>query len=132
MALLRSAQELKSVIGAALDTPSQRGTALRLLQILPEEMIRPHFSRLVDLASVGHSDIELCRAVLLKIDRNWLVQNIEYQVTQILRPGGEEEFRRVAELYKLLNSDLLGLHLERCARHVDEEVKKIASDFAKD
>jgi hypothetical protein len=130
MALLRKAQDLTSVIGEALDKPAQRGTALRLLQILPEERIRPHVSRLVDLASVGHADIEHCRAVLERLDRDWLIQHLEDHVKPILRHGGEEEYRRIAELYTLLSADLLATHLARCAGHAEAEVQEIATDFA--
>jgi len=129
MTLISSAQNITILVSAALAQPSQRGTALRLLQILPEGLIRHHFSQLVDLVSVGHSDIELSRAVLLRIDRDWLVQNIDPYVMQILENGGEEEFRRIAEFYKILSSDLLSLHLERCSLHIDPEINEIASDF---
>ena len=130
MALVRGAQDLQSLISGALQTPSQRGSALRLLEILSEDKIRPHFASLVDLASVGHSDIGLCRSVIFRIEREWLVANIEPHVVMILKNGGEEEFRRIAELYKLLNADLLDAHLKRCAVHVNSDVREIVADFA--
>src|SRR5262245_33850774 len=106
MALVRDAQDLSRLIRAALRIPSQRGPALRLLEILPEDKIREQLVSLVDLASVGHSDVPLCRSVILRIERDWLVKNIDAHVLEILRNGGEEEFRRIAELYKLLNTEL--------------------------
>lgn len=132
MALVRGAQDLASFISKALNMPSQRGPALRLLEILPEEKIRQQFSYLIDLVSVGHSDIELCRSVILRIDRNWLINNIDSYVVEILKNGGEEEFRRIAELYKLISSELLDAHLKRCAVHANDEVREIAYDFAID
>ncbi len=132
MALVCGAQDLPSLISGALKTPSQRGPALRLLEILPEDKIRQHLASLVDLASVGHSDVGLCRSVILRIERDWLVKNIDPHIVEILKNGGEEEFRRIAELYKLLNADLLDTHLKRCAVHVNSDVREIAADFAQD
>jgi hypothetical protein len=129
MALIGHVQDLPNIINKALPVPSQRGSALRILEILPEERSRQHLQQLVDLASIGHSDIELCRSVILRIDREWLVENIDSHVSRILDESGEEEFRRIAELYKLLDSRLLKIHLERCANHMDAEIKEIASDF---
>jgi hypothetical protein len=132
MKLVRGTQDLAGVISMALKIPSQRGHALRLLEIVPEEMIRQQISTLVDLVSVGHSDIELCRSVILRIDKDWLVKNIDHYAAKLLENGGEEEYRRIAELYKLLDSKLLDVHLKRCAIHANDEVREIAADFAQE
>jgi hypothetical protein len=132
MALVKGAHDLAGAIRNALNTPSQRGAALRLLQILPEEKIREQLPLLVDLASVGHSDVDLVRLVILKINKGWLIKNIDSHVEKILRNGGEEEFRRIAELYTLLSRELLDKHLQRCAVHPNNDVKEIVSDFAQD
>lgn len=130
MRLFANASNLDGILGAALSSPTERGPALRVLDILPEQQIRGHLARLARLASVGHSDIALVRSVIAKIDRHWLTQNIEYHVTPNLQTGSEDEFRRIAELYKLLDHALLKTHLARCAAHASEEVREIASDFA--
>jgi hypothetical protein len=131
MALIQSVRDdsLTRVIASALGIPHQRGTALRLLLILPEEMSRRHLPMLVYLASVGHSDIVLVREVIERIDREWLVANVDEHATDVLSRGDEEEFRRIAELYERLSEDLLTVHLERCAQHADPEVKEIARDY---
>jgi hypothetical protein len=130
MRLLTNASDLDGIIRAALNSPAERGPALRILNILPEQQIRRHLAQLAQLASVGHSDIELVRSVISRIDRDWLTQNIDGYVTPLLKTGNEEEFRRIAELYKLLDQELLKAHLARCAVHANEEVREIASDFA--
>ncbi|WP_254174518.1 hypothetical protein [Planktothrix pseudagardhii] len=62
-AFLNSCTDRVEMLQKALQNPRERGTALRLLfyLTLPE---RQHlFNDLVALASVSHSDIELCREV---------------------------------------------------------------------
>jgi len=113
MALLSSARDLSALIASALNNANERGTALRLLAILPEESVRFHARKLVELASVGHSDIGASRFLLLKI----------------LKEGTEEEYRRIAELYRDLDDELLRRHLARCAASSNIEVREIAADF---
>jgi hypothetical protein len=132
MALVQRAGDLDGIIGRALDKPSERGAALRVMKILPEERVRLHLQQLARLASVGHSDIALVRDVMMtKMDRRWLVENLDRHVEPILaKAEDEEEFRRIAELYQQLDPDLLKTHLARCASHANEEVREIASDSA--
>jgi hypothetical protein len=130
MALVRDASELPSLIRRALDSPSQRGTALRLLQILPESVSRTCLEKLVGLASVGHSDVALCRDVILRIDHEWLIANVDAFVEPLLE-NCTEEFRRFAELYDRLDENLLRIHLNRCADHQYEEIRDIAADFTR-
>lgn len=129
MTLLREAQDLKSLLETALGNPQERGGALRLLLILGEKEIREHVKSLIRIASVGHSDIALAREVILRLDKDWLLNIIESHVAPVLETGGEEEFRRLAELFKLVDTKLLHKHLEQCAAHPSPEVREIASDF---
>ena len=130
MALHRDAVDLSSVFAAGL--ASKPGTALRLLENQPEAEIRKHMAALVELASVGTSitNIALARSALQKIDRTWLVEHIAAIARPLLAAGDDWEFRRIAELYALLDVGLLQLHLRRCAAHADEEIREIATDFA--
>lgn len=113
----------------ALSRVSDRGTALRLLAILPEQNRRAVFARLVDLASVGHSDIALVRSVILNMERPWVVSNIEPLVDVILEQGDEEEYRRFAELFAELDEGLLRRHVERCLRSPSSDVREVGDDF---
>jgi hypothetical protein len=99
------------------------------MKILPEPRVRLHIPQLARLASVGHSDIALVRDVMnTKIDRRWLVENIDGYIVPILKAArDEEEYRRIAELYQELDADLLRRHLARCAAHASDEVREIAS-----
>ena len=132
MALLQGAEHLDAILGRALHKPAERGAALRVMKILPEPRARVHIQQLAHLASVGHSDIALVREILMtKLDRRWLVENIDRYVEPILATAeDEEEFRRIAELYQQVDPELLTMHLARCASHPDEEIRDIATDFA--
>ena len=129
MALLKESRDVSALGTAALLDPSHRGTALRLLEILPAAESQKPLVQLVSLAAVGHSDIDLCRRVLLRMDHDWLVQHIDAPAALILEQGGGEEYLRLAELYRTLDATLLRVHLERCASHSDSEVREISADF---
>jgi hypothetical protein len=86
--------------------------------------------RLVDQASVGHSDIQLVRDVLARIDRPWLLSHIEEFAAHPLQDGDYEDYTRIAELYVQLEAhDALARLLERCRRHASEDVREIADDL---
>jgi hypothetical protein len=127
-ALVQDASELDALLDDALGGVSDRGTALRLLELLPETRSRPHLARLVEQASVGHAEIGAVRSAILRIDRAWTVENIDRYVIDVL--NGEEEYRRFAELYAQLDESLLAKHLGRCAAHDNAEVREIADDYA--
>jgi hypothetical protein len=121
-----------SIFKQGLRKTSQRGTTLRILLILDDSVKRDLFFELVDLASVGHSDIELCREVIKSIhQRDWVVSNIERCVSEILQHGTDEEYRRIAELYLDLDKMLLKKHIHRALRHEDRDVKEVGQDFQK-
>ena len=108
-----------SILKQGLRKTSQRGTTLRTLLILDDTVKRELFFKLVDLASVAHSDIELCREVIKSIhQRDWVVSNIERCVSEILQHATDEEYRRIAELYLALDKTLLKKHIHR-ARMTD-------------
>jgi hypothetical protein len=124
--------EKDTVLTQALETPHQRGAALRLLLFLGDDMKARVFPTLIDLASVGHSDIGLCRMVIKSMPRRWVIQNIEPIGRRILdRSNGEEEYRRLAELYIELDSGLLERHVKAALSHANDEIREVGSDFEK-
>ena len=124
-----SAGDIESVLREALAKPHERGTALRFLETSGQRFIKPLISDLVDLASVGHSDIELCRRVILFLGQQWLVENLEFYGSRLIRDGGEEEYRRIAELYLAVNEDLLGRHVQRALENSDPDIREVGEDF---
>lgn len=133
VALLKSGVDVTPLIATALSDPSRRVTGLRLLEILPEAASRLHLNALVALASWAHGDMGLVRELLARIDRTWLLANLNAPVASILGAGDDEEYRRVAELYKHLSErELLAKHLRLCAGHTSPDVREIAEDFRAD
>ena len=119
------------VLRNGLQCTSQRDVALRLLLLLDNDMRKAVFDILVNLASVGHSDIQLCRDVIQVMPRKWVLDRIMAVVDSVLRdnPDDYESYRRYAELLKELDQNLLRQLVERAALSSDIDVQEVASDF---
>ncbi|HEY9650961.1 MAG TPA: hypothetical protein V6C95_09880 [Coleofasciculaceae cyanobacterium] len=113
----------------ALNNPSERGTALRLLEYLNLEERQSLFDELIDLASVSHSDIELCRKAILALPTNWLLANIEKSAEPLLEDGTDEEYRRLLELYIDIDRDLTQKLAIRALQHDDPDIREVGEDF---
>lgn len=120
---------LDSLIDQALRKPSERGTALRLLLVIDVAHRMTHFSQLVELASVGHADVALCREAIGSIPRYWTESNIRREVLPLLAAGDAEEYRRIAELLVELRSPLLEELVEMASDSDDEDINEVGVDF---
>ncbi len=119
---------------SALRDPLERGPALRLLLDLDEALRREVFPTLVELASIGHSDIELVRKVILSLNVDWVLDHIQVEVERILeqsavRPNNYEEFRRLAELLDMIHSPYLAMLVAKAAVSDDLDIREVAEDF---
>lgn len=94
----------KDIIKQALHNPTERRTALEIFELLNIKEQKTLFGELIRLASVGHSDIELVRQVILSFPRQWVLENIEKNAEPVLKQGTDEEYRRLLELYLDLGS----------------------------
>jgi len=114
----------------SLDRPQERGTALRILLLAGDEPLqRSIFKEVVELASVGHADIVLCRLVIQAMSREWVLRHIATVTDPVLQNGGEEEFRRYAELFRQLDDTLFHSHVTRMHGHADVAVRDAAADY---
>jgi hypothetical protein len=95
-----------------------------------EEEVRALFSDLVNVASVGHSNIEPARFVILSLSREWVIANIEAAAEPLLREGGEEEYRRLLELYNLLDGRLAARLAARARASDDPAIREAGVDFS--
>jgi hypothetical protein len=136
LAYIQSRQEFLSgctdrvaAIQKGLQNPGERGTALRLFFYLslPERQIL--LDELVELASVGHSDIELCREAILSLPKTWLLANIEKSAEGLLADGTDEEYRRLLELYIKIDDRLTEKLVKRALQHEDADVREAGEDF---
>ena len=118
-------------IKKALENPAERGTALRLIEYLTIEERQSILSELVDLASVGHSDIEPCRQAILSLPKNWLLAHIENMAEPLLQDGTDEEYRRLLELYVQLDWELAQRLAKRALKHEDSDIREAGEDFQK-
>jgi hypothetical protein len=117
------------IIRQALQKPTERGTALRLLEYFNLEEIKILFNNLVELASVAHSDIELCRKVILLLPKDWLLENIEKSAELILNQGTDEEYRRLLELYLEIDLNLTRKLAEKALENDDDDIVEVGEDF---
>ncbi len=113
----------------ALQNPSERATALKVIIYLTKEESQTLFNELIKLASVGHSDIELVRHTILSFDKIWLLENIETQAESILGNGPDEEYRRLLELYIQLDNKLTQRLVAKALQHPDIYIQEVGEDF---
>jgi hypothetical protein len=118
-----------AIFQKALHTPAERGTALRLMEYLTTEERQLLFDDLVDLASVSHSDIELCRQAILTFPKSWLIENIEKSTETLLENGTDEEYRRLLELYIEIDLELAGRLAKRALQHENPDICEVGEDF---
>lgn len=118
-----------AIFKKALHTPAERGTALRLTEYLKTEERQLLLEDLVDLASVSHSDIELCRQAILALPKSWLIENIEKCTETILENGTDEEYRRLLELYIEIDLELAGRLAKQALHHENPDICEVGEDF---
>lgn len=128
-AFVTGAQDRVEVLRGALRSVAGRGTALRLLPLLPEAERMAVFDDLVAVASVGHADVQLGRNVILSLPRQWVLERIERVADPLLRGGDEEEYRRLLELYREIDPDLTRRLARRATEHENSDVREAGEDF---
>lgn len=129
IAFFKECKDKISVIRWALDKPSHRGTALRIIPLLVVERRFEVFDELVTLASVGHSDIALCRNIILNLPRELVISRIENSVEPLLLHATDEEYRRILELYILIDKEIARRLAERALQSSDIDIIEVGEDF---
>ena len=124
-----------NILRQALNNPTVPGERYVVLVLLllgrDNEVTKSVFDLLVDQASVGHSDIDICRLVIKSLPRKWVVDNIESVANKILSGAEtEEEYQRFAELYEELDEELLKRLVDQMRCSSDPNLLDIADDFA--
>lgn len=130
-ALLESSADVAALVQAALGRVPERGTALRLLMDLDEATRCRVFPTLVEVASVGHADIQFARDVILSLNRQWLLDHLPAEVERVLSQGATgEEYRRLAELLDSVRSPYLATLVEKAAASADVDIREVAEDYS--
>ena len=127
--LFKHCSSVIGVIKKSLHISYERESALRLVEYLSDKDYPHILDDLIEVASVGHSDIELCRKVILALPREWLLSNIEESLYRTLSQGEEEKYRRLMELCILLSNSLVEKLINKALLHPDENVKQVGRDF---
>jgi len=117
------------LIKKALQNPSERATALKVINYLTNTERQSLFDELIKLVSVGHSDIELVRNAILSFDKIWLLDNIETQAESLLSNGTDEEYRRLLELYIQIDNRLTQKLVAKALQHPDIDIQEVGADF---
>jgi hypothetical protein len=117
------------IIKTALHHPNQRRVALMFFEYLNETERQGLFDDLIDLASVGHSDIELVRQVMLSFPHNYLLTQIEASAEIVLENGTDEEYRRLLELYLEIDISLVRRLIDRALKSSDPDIYEVGEDF---
>ena len=117
------------LIRKALQNPSQRSPALKIINYLTQDERQSLFNELIKLASVGHSDIKLVRDVIVSFDKTWVLENIENQAESVLESGTDEEYRRLLELYIQVDDKLAQRLTTKALQHPDIDIQEVGEDF---
>lgn len=126
---LTQSEERIDSIRKALHNPTQRGTGLRLLDYLSLEERQQLFPDLLDLASVAHSDIQLCREAILSLPKTWVLEHLESEEKSILKNGTDEEYRRLLELYIQIDEEVTARLIQRALHNEDLDIQEVGEDF---
>ena len=103
----------------ALDT-AQRLSDSEHLDLLPE---------LLRLSTVGHGMIGTVRTIITSAPRSEVLQRIEAEVEPYLIQGTDEDYRRVIELFLLLDTQMAETLANRAAKHTDPEISEVGREF---
>ncbi len=121
-----------ALIRAGLARPSERAAALAAAALLPTGKKQELFGDLLALASFAHGRIGVARDIILSLPHDWLLENIERYAEPLLAYDDYEEYRRLLELYSLIDHDLTLKLARRAAAHSDADIKGAGEDFLAD
>ena len=74
--VLATVEDKIGLLRRAVTSVSERDTALRALLLSDDGTKKALFPELVDLCSVGHRDIDLCRMVMKSLPRAWVLKHV--------------------------------------------------------
>ncbi len=120
---------LLELVRARLRDPAERTAALSVAALLPVEKRQELLDELLTLASFGHSLTGEARRVILSLSQDWLLATIQTRAEPFLRLDDHEEYRRMLELFSLIDRDLTLRLAQRAVQHVDPDIREAGEDF---
>lgn len=125
------ATDWEPVVRRALST-ADKETALRLLQLLPDDRTVPFADALLPLALRSKPYVAIVRELLRSLGPGWMSANARDFVEQTISSpdATEEEFHRLAELLVELNEpELLKMVVDAAGRSDDPDIREVAEDY---
>ena len=119
-----------AVIRSALQGRGKQ-TAFYMLRFLNQSDLQGLFEDLVFHASYAHGALISVRDGILALPREWVLARIEVIAEPLLASGTYDEYRRLLELYALLDPMLTQRLAERAIQHPDLDVQEAGYDFLK-
>ena len=104
-------------------------TALDLCRNLSSAENFDLLPELIRLATVGHGLTDSVRSILLNLPRKTLLERLNEEVEPHLRTGGDEEYRRILELYEQVDTEAARRIALRASTNDDEEIAEVGRDF---
>src|SRR5215813_9525740 len=105
-----------------------RNVALKLAEYLSESEYKQLFDLWVGGAS-HHKYVGMYRKFITALPRDWVLERVEAAAEPYLINGDMEEYRRLLELYLLLDEELTRKLAQRTLTHSDPEVIEAGQDF---
>lgn len=107
-------------------------TALYVARYIEADELKQLFGELVRLSTApGYAGT--VRDIILSLPREWVLSNIEKTVEPLLQHDAtENEFRRILELYRELDSHLVYNLAQRAIKHIDNDIQEAGEDFLDD
>lgn len=106
--------------------------AISTLKYLSDQELQKYFDELVKF-SYSQGLAKYCRELILRLPRDWVLENIESATRPILENEPEksryDSYRRLLELYILLDKELTRKLAEEAFADSDHDVREAGADF---
>jgi hypothetical protein len=113
--------------GLSLSNPSP---AFEFLENLSSEDLKPYLNFLLDRATHNNGWANLSAEHLLRMPRQWLIDNIESEADILLSDiGDEEQYGKLLLLFMELDSGLAERLAQKAIFHPDRDIQQIGREY---
>lgn len=136
--LLRYRAVVEEFLSTDVDRVSILKTKLRssdakiatvILEYLSIGELQELLEELIMLATYTHWAVQRARTAIQRLPLDWVLARIEATSEPILANGTYDEYRRLLELYRLLDPVLTKRLAERAVAHSDPDIQEAGHDF---
>jgi hypothetical protein len=106
-----------------------KATAFHVAPYLSVPELQDLFREWIEWALQSHGYLEVTRALIRKLPRDWVLANMETYTEPLLKDGTYDEYRRLLELYEYLGEIDLERRLAlRAIQDTDEDIREAGQD----